>query len=97
MLLELVTQPHCCKYFGNKICLNSIFDLIKSIQTSTGHKWISVEDHPYVVYSPRTKNSMLWITYIAIYLYDVGGNPTPCDEFGVMLLTELNISRLYKR
>ena len=22
MLLELVTQPHCCKYFGNKICLN---------------------------------------------------------------------------
>ena len=23
----------------------------------------------------------LWITYIAIYLYGVGGNPTPSDQF----------------
>ena len=23
---------------------------------------------------------MLWFTYIAIYLYEVGGNPTPCDQ-----------------
>ena len=23
MLLELVTQPHCCQYLGNKICLNT--------------------------------------------------------------------------
>ena len=37
-------------------------------------------------YSPPQLRCMggggkLWITYIAIYLFEVGGNPVPCDQF----------------
>ena len=40
--------------------------------------------------APVHKGKTLWITYIAIYRYEVVGNSTPCDQFGVLLFTELN-------
>ena len=54
-------------------------------------------DQPYAIYLPPSKKNStpvheeqkLWITFIAKYLYEVGGNPTPCDDFHVLLFTIL--------
>ena len=36
--------------------------------------------------TPVHEEKKLWITYIAIYLYEVGGHPTPRMTFHLMLL-----------
>ena len=41
---------------------------------------------------PVHEEKRLWITFIAIFIFDVGGNPTPCDQWKCCL--SLNIKHL---
>ena len=59
------------------------------MNTSVRSTLCDILDTQHKTSTHTQEEKKLWITYIAIYLYEVGDNPTPCDDFHVLMFTIL--------